>query len=573
MATQRAWWAADFETTPKPDKQTGRVRVWSWAIKWVEGTGDDYEPPADYYQGTDISEFVDQACALGGIFWFHHLKFDASFLDAYLIDELGMECRVQTTGNPPVGSFSAMVSSRGGHFQRRVNRELGMFECRDSLKKFPGTSIATLAETYGTDMRKGTIDYHKDRPIGYQPTDEEWAYQRNDVEILATALKVPYEHGMRSLTIGADALNEYKALHGFSRFRRTFPVLDEEVEDELRFAYRGGWAYTNPKYQGQLMQNIEGSVFDVNSMYPSVMVDNLFPVGSPVRISPWSEAPETHPLWIKGGLISGRLRPGMLPMVQVKRNFRYPANQYLEEFEHVEWYGTNVDWELLHKHYEIEQMGCNGGFAFKGETGLFDRFMSKWMEIKETSEGGHRDYAKYQLNNLWGKFSTTPIRSSKIPAHDKSGISYNTQPAVRIESVYLPVGIWTTSYGRAKVIKAAQSFGDRFLAGDTDSCHVLGTDPGELDIHPTRIGAWKREKTFDQAVYLRPKAYANRIVEDNGDKDIQVHISGLPRALTEGSTMEEIRMGAHWLGKLTPAYVPGGCILNETDYVIGGQTT
>ena len=256
-------------------------------------------------------------------------------------------------------------------------------------------------------------------------------------------------------------------------------------------------------------------------------------------------------------------------MIQVKSDARYDPVTYQTEVRAIEWYGTEVDWRLLLDQYNVEIHEWIGGFAFRGIRGMFDRYIDKWMEVKATSAGGMRTQAKYQLNNLWGRFAINPLRAGRLPAIDDNGvIRYALTPQKYDEPSYTPVGVWTTSYARDRVIRAAQSFGPRFLAADTDSCHVLGTDPGQLEVHDTKLGAWKREAVFDQATYLRAKAYAERIIDD-GPPRVEAHVAGLPRTLLESARVADIVIGTKYSGKLVPRRVPGGVILVSTDFEIG----
>ncbi len=569
--------------------RTGRVRVWSWAIAPLHEDR--------IYRGTTIASYVEKAAELGGIHWFHNLRFDGAFLDAYLIDNepvgLGLKVIDAKPRSVPAGHLGSLIGDQGAHYARYVHLEDGRrFECRDSLKKFPNTSVADLAGMFGAELGKGEIDYTAERPQGYQPTPEEWDYIERDVDIVRTALRVPEEVGNTGLTIGGDAMTEYRATMAHGKFRTVFPLLDRQLDDWLRQAYRGGWTYINPKYQGQILELAEnpGSVWDVNSMYPAVMRQSSFPVGIPVPLAPGQTSLRGYPHVVYGALLSAKIRPGHFPMIQVKRDARYNPVDYQSEVRGVEWYGTEVDWALLHEQYEVDVIEWIAGFAFRGISGLFNRYIDKWMAVKEAAgqvmeeekAAGRRDseryrqaaaqkaQAKFQLNNLWGRFGVNPLRAKRLPSIGLDGAPhYNLTPQTYDQPSYTPVGIWTTSYGRDRVIRAAQSFGGRFLAADTDSCHVLGTDPGILDVHPTRLGAWALEAEFDRATYLRAKAYAEQIVEKDGSREIEAHVAGLPRKLLQGARIEDIAVGTKYSGKLVPKRVPGGIILVSTDFEIG----
>lgn len=561
--------------------RTGRVRVWSWAIAPLD---DD-----TIYTGTTIESYIEKAADLGGIHWFHNLRFDGAFLDATLYDDppigLGLGVGSWMPRHVPQGHASALISDQGAHYSRYVHMHDGRrFEIRDSLKKFPNTSVADLAKMYGAEVGKGEIDYTAERPHGYQPTREEWAYIRADVDIARTALRVAEAIGNTGLTIGGDAMSEYRATMP-GKFRTVFPELDRNLDDWIRRAYRGGWTYVNPKYQGQVLE-AEGSVWDVNSMYPAVMRYSSYPIGDPTPLAPGQLTLRGHPHVIVGALLDATIKPGRLPMIQVKGDARYDPVTYQTQVGGIEWFGTEIDWALLNDQYDVEIHEYIAGFAFRGMRGLFDKYIDKWMTVKEATgatmaaekaagrigspaynkAAGLRAQSKFQLNNLWGRFAINPLRAGRLPEIDPDGIvRYPLTPQQYDEPAYTAAGVWTTSYARDRVIRAAQSFGDRFLAADTDSCHVLGIDPGSLEVHETKLGAWKREATFTKATYLRAKAYA----EQMADGEVEAHVAGLPRKLLQGARVEDIAIGTTYSGKLVPRRVPGGVILVSTDFAIG----
>lgn len=585
-----AWYACDFETTTYLDPDNGRVRVWCWAIAPLDSE--------HIYHGTDIADFVEKAAELGGIFWFHNLRFDGAFLDSYLQSPtfgLGLGSTDAPGRSVRSGMFGALISDSGAHYSRNVHLEDGRrFEVRDSLKKYPATTISMLAGMYGSPVAKGEIDYELVRPIGYFPTREEWEYLDADVVILRTALTVTRDAGMLGLTVGGDALTEYRRTMKHGKFRTVFPLLDRDIDEYLRRGYRGGWTYINPLHQGKLL-SCAGEVYDVNSMYPAVMRDSSYPIGTPVPLAPGQTELEGYPHVIYGALLDAKIKPGKLPMIQVKNDARYNPVEYLTKAEGVEWYGTEVDWALLYDQYDVTIHQWIAGLAFRGVTGLFDRYIDKWMAIKEATgrimaeealagrkgserynqAAGLRAQAKFSLNNLWGRFAINPLRAGKLPGITEDGTpTYSITPQQYDEPCYTAVGVWTTSYGRDRVIRAAQTFGDDFLAADTDSVHKLGIGAGVLEVHDTKLGAWKLESTFQQSTYLRAKAYAEEI-----DGEVETHVAGLPRHLVDNKKrkklglppfkVKDLVVGAAFSGKLVPRRVPGGVILDSTDFVIG----
>lgn len=584
------WYADDFETTTYLDPDNGRVRVWSWAIAPLNSDV--------IHHGTTIEDFIEKAAELGGIHWFHNLRFDGAFIDAYLQSPafgLGMASGRWPKRQTPAGSFSALIGDTGAHYNRYVHlRDGRKFEIRDSAKKYPSTGIADLASMYGAPTAKGEIDYEAVRPIGYKPTPEEWEYQDADVVILRTALRVTRSAGQMGLTVGGDALTEYKSLMVHGKFRQVFPILDRDTDDFMRRALRGGWTFANPKYQGQVLECV-GEVYDVNSMYPAIMRQSSFPAGAPVLLAPGQTELHGYPHVMYGALLDAELKPGRLPMIQVRGDARYNPVEYQTSVEGIEWYGTEIDWALIHDQYDVTIHEWIGGRAFRGMYNLFDTYIDKWMSVKvdnglimaeEKAAGrvgserwstaaGLRTQSKFALNNLWGRFAINPLRAGRLPGLLDDGTpTYPLTPSEYTEPTYTPVGVWTTSYGRDRIIRAAQTFGDDFLYADTDSIHKLGVGPGGLNVDETELGAWKQEATFTKATYLRAKSYSELI-----DGEVDTHAAGLPRKLVDNHEraarglppfmVEDLKVGAKFSGKLIPKRVPGGIILESTDFEIG----
>lgn len=74
--------------------------------------------------------------------------------------------------------------------------------------------------------------------FGHILTDEEMAYIKNDVTIVAKALKVLFDEGLEKMTEGANALSNFKEILTKSKFNHYFPKLDYEIDKDLRKAYK-----------------------------------------------------------------------------------------------------------------------------------------------------------------------------------------------------------------------------------------------------------------------------------------------------------------------------------------------
>ena len=133
------------------------------------------------------------------------------------------------------------------YFEKK-NKKVHKVTFFDSLKIIP-FSVDAIAKSFNLPISKLKIDYKKERPKGHILTDEEKEYIKNDVLIVAKALKVLFDEDLKKMTQGSNALNDFKQILSKSKFLHYFPSLDYEVDKDLRKAYKGGFTYLNPSYK------------------------------------------------------------------------------------------------------------------------------------------------------------------------------------------------------------------------------------------------------------------------------------------------------------------------------------
>lgn len=111
----------------------------------------------------------------------------------------------------------------------------------DSLKIIP-FSVEQIAKSFNLPISKLSIDYNKPRKKGYILNNEEKEYIKNDVLIVAKALTVLFNENLKKMTIGSNAVSDFKQLMSKSRFEHLFPPLDKDIDKDLRKAYKR-WFY------------------------------------------------------------------------------------------------------------------------------------------------------------------------------------------------------------------------------------------------------------------------------------------------------------------------------------------
>lgn len=558
--------AGDFETITNPND----CRVWAWGAANVMTA--KYEEDVSY--GFDIDSFIKWVSKENSIMFFHNLKFDGTFILDWLLKNDYTHTNDKSLGK---GEFSSLISNMGSYYSITVRWGNGKTtEFRDSYKKLP-FGISRIAEAWNLDIKKGDIDYHAPRPIGYRPTSEEMEYLYNDVLILCHALKTQLDTGMTKLTVGSDALTEYKSILGKRLFDKWFPVLPDSMDSEIRRAYRGGFTYADTRTQGKRVSG--GRVYDVNSLYPSVMYNDLLPYGEPLYMAGYVEPTERHPLAIQSVTFTAKLKKNHIPCIQVKGSSHFVNTEYQTNIkEPVTLMCTSVDLALWEDHYDMDIHSYNGGWLFMGAVGMFEEYIDKWMEVKTKEKGALRELAKLFLNSLYGKFATNPNITSKYPILEDDRVKLVLGEEELRDPVYTAMGVFITAYARDITIRAAQTHYDSFLYADTDSLHLsLDHDPDTLDIDPDKLGAWKKEYEFDDAIFLRAKQYAEHLPPHEVERMSKpgkpmnpnvVHVAGMGHNIASKLTLDDIVPGKSFAGSLRPVNVPGGVVLIDRDFTL-----
>lgn len=546
-------YTADFETTT--DKND--LRVWAWGICNI----DDF---SEFIYDNNIESFIDwlEKHAKSNVY-FHNLRFDGEFIISWLLKN-GFKYNERLVTK----TFNCIIAGTGQFYKIDIcfyknGKYRKIVHLYDSLKKLP-FPVKKIAEAFELPILKGEIDYKATREVGHILTDDEIAYLRNDVEIMARALKIQLDEGLTHMTIGADALSSFKKIITLEKFKSYYPVLDSEVDGDIRHAYRGGYTYTNKIFQAKDVG--EGLVYDVNSMYPSVMYDELLPFGVPVFFDGKYEYDEHYPLFIQKIKADLSLKDDHIPTIQCKMNMYFNGTEYIEETNGMLlMYVTNIDLEIIKEQYDILDIEYINGYKFKGVKGLFCEYIDKYMEMKKNNTGAKRQLAKLMLNNLYGKFASNPKTQQKIPCLNESGeVEYKTITSKDKEPVYTPVGVFITSYARARIQRTAQSVYHRFCYVDTDSIHIINNDIPDIDIDDKELGKWALESTFIRARFLRAKTY----IEEYPDHTLNVKCAGMPDNLKELCNFDNFKVGLTLHGKLLPKRYEGGIILEETDFTI-----
>ena len=172
--------------------------------------------------------------------YFHNLKFDGEFIISYLLNH-GFE-HIKDRKEKKNNSFTTLISDMGMFYSIVVYFEVGNKTVKkvtfyDSLKIIP-FSVDQIAKSFNLEISKLSIDYNEKREKNHILTEEEKAYIKNDVLIVAQALNVLFKQKLTKMTQGANALSDFKEILKKSRFEHYFPPLEKWADKDIRKAYK-----------------------------------------------------------------------------------------------------------------------------------------------------------------------------------------------------------------------------------------------------------------------------------------------------------------------------------------------
>lgn len=576
-------YVADFESTTNPED----CRVWGWAAGSIIDEKENYV-------GTTIESFMDW-CENGiegnALVYFCNLKFDSQFIINWLL--FNDYKHVKKSKDRATKTFTTIISDKGFYYCIEIifwkkGKNIRKVTIWDSMKLLP-FGVEGTAKAFRLPYGKLKIDYdcHNNLPYGAPITKEEEAYIIRDVRIVAHGVRFLRENGLDKMTIGACALAEYKQLIGEDTFKRWFPPA--QYHDDVKPAYKGGYTYLDEKFIGKTVKN--GVVLDYNSIYPFVLKTKPLPYGTPIFFKGKYENDKVYPLYTQMLRCQFELKPGKLPMIQIKKSLYSTGNEYLKSSndEILTFCLNGNELELFLENYKVYNLEYLSGWKFKAAVGMFDAYIDKWNAIKIESKAeenwGMYLLAKLFLNSLGGKFGAGKKRVSKVPYLDDDGVTrYKLTDEEPAKGIYVELASYMTSYAREMIVRDAQRIKDDYAAGrskieyiysDTDSLHLKSDDfaiPEWIEIDQFKLGSFKFESKFIKGKFLRSKCYIEQSTEDvygeNPEYSLKVTVAGMPPECHELVTFNNFKIGAVYKGKKVPKAVKGGVILENIDFTI-----
>lgn len=222
---------ADFETATWLEDET---YVWAWATCEI---GNE----ENLVINNNIDKFMDYVKTnINSTWYFHNLKFDGEFI-IYWLEKNGFK-HIIDKKDKESKTYMTLISNMGQFYSITVFFEIGKKKIIkatfiDSLKIIP-FSVDNVAKSFNLEISKLKLDYNKPRSRYHILTKEETDYIKNDVLIMAKALKILFDENLTKMTQGSNSVEDFKKGYKKSRFEHLFPTLELELDKNLRNSYK-----------------------------------------------------------------------------------------------------------------------------------------------------------------------------------------------------------------------------------------------------------------------------------------------------------------------------------------------
>lgn len=385
---------------------------------------------------------------------------------------------------------------------RIAKARLGIHELRDSYSIIP-VPLAVVD--------KGEIDYEKmERKVRHMHTAEISTYLKRDCLSLFKLVEKFRDRFGPKLTVGSTAIAELQKLHPFD-------AQGKSHDEFFRSWFFGG----RVEYFDSGILAGDWKVYDVNSMYPHCMKSSDHPTGSKyiqktncrIRSNGDIVGMEDYPVYFAEiecenlGAFPLRVKGESLSFPHARGVYKVTSHELRAAID-----AEKVrDIKVLRTLFPCDVIN----FAE-----YVDKFVAEKITAKQSGDKIGELFAKLLLNSAYGKFAQNPdhfyeyhIQQNmeenppddfQIYMEHASGAAIWRKPAATHKYFDVATAASITGAARA-VLMRALAVGRRVVYCDTDSiiCESL-----PLELHPTKLGAWKLEGSGDTIAIAGKKMYA-----------------------------------------------------------------
>ncbi len=396
------------------------------------------------------------------------------------------------------------------------------FNFVDSYNLLP-SSLANIGKDF--KLSKGEFDFNKD----FSDEEKLIEYNKRDCEILYKALNefqdtINNLGGSMKYTIASTSMDLFRR-----KFLGSTVIKDtDRVNPYIRQAYYGGRCEVFKKVAPK------SYLFDFNSLYPSVMIDNYMPVGQAYLINtPKIPDINEHPCaFVEAEIMTPD--EDYIPLTPYRFNDKliFPQGKYKG------WYDIVTVYKAMEIGYIVNPERY---IIFTDYKKIFKDYISTlWALRQKAKEDGNDSLStivKLLMNSLYGKFGQREEQELMLinpPVDDivsKGYVPYNmpedlfeefqayiAKSISKTKVIHPAISAHVTALAQLKLYNAIESClrrGIDLYYTDTDSLFT-----SEMIEHSKELGALKFEGEFQKSYFIAPKLYylANQKLRMKGFK-------------------------------------------------------
>lgn len=317
-----------------------------------------------------------------------------------------------------------------------------------------------------------------------------------------------------------------------------------DIENKIRDGYFGGRTEVfTPWAKPFHVREVIAYHYDVNSLYPSVMIDNEYPIGYPE----YSDIPEqvetVFSQWqnYREGL--GYIHAAVFIPKQAIPPLPVHMGKLVFPTGHIE--GT---WTYNELQYAIENCGVvieefKEIIHFKKTAKVFHNFVEFFYKMKQegkiTENESLTSFAKLLLNTSYGwsvlnRDDKTELKNyDKIDDYPEDRIIYededlgfiNLKSYVDSESIQAQVGAYVTSYARIVLLDGLIRQHKKGLVYYCDTDSIVCQEKMDAEyVDKYQLGKWDLEGELYEGLFLQPKVYYEDVVPKKKDQEKKENI-------------------------------------------------
>lgn len=483
--------------------------------------------------------------------------YDFMFLLKYIILESDMNLEV--TSIIPRGSgilcFDVVYTNTYVNKKGIEVKESCKLRFNDSSGLLP-FSLDKLSKSFDVKHKKGKFDFEKwDGKV----TSELLAYLKDDCRALYEVLNKFYKWPLvarsgRATTMASQALRVYRTF-----LKDDIPLLPSKVDAFTRKAYFGGRTEIFKPYFESKDETLK--TYDVNSLYPSVMLKNDFPVAYDDRVFDYDK--NKMGVWHVDVDVPEMYVPPLGSIVKVPSSFEYTlkdgskktknyeSNKFVFPVGKFTGYWTTSELEYA-RSLGVKIRRVHQGITFKDGGPIFSRYIQKLYEMRLDAKAKGDTVTdiicKLLMNSLYGRFGMNPLKEGLSFDNTLSQEIYITlenelkkvpifKHKNRLNTFFnVAIPCYVTSYSRIDMHKFLMATNERIWYTDTDSLFT----PEEFN-NSDELGELKLEYESSRACFLLPKTYA---VEKQGvdlEKVKKVAMKGFDNKLAQKFSLDDFQ--------------------------------